>query len=195
MEGQLSTVNGRQMTRCRDELQQSPWVIRQGKQGAGGISKWYLGVCTYILAMVERNGPRALFLPSLLCTKVKASYIPQPTVLHPYRSFFSIPAHQDIQDMASRVTRDFPLESMEPGDTGFDTAPGVSSGTEGGASGYSGGPMLSTGGLVAIVVVVVVVTIIGGSSPSLHVGDGCIANKSQSQLQHCSSLPRGVNGP
>jgi hypothetical protein len=69
--------------------------------------------------------------------------------------------------MASRVTRDFPLESMEPGDTGFDTAPGVGSGTEGGASGYSSdSAVLSTGGLIAIIVVVVVVTIIGGSSLS-----------------------------
>lgn len=152
--------------------------------------------CMYLYtAIVKCNGPRALFLSSLLCTKVKASYTPQPTVLHPYQSFFSSPVHQNIQDMASRVTRDFPLESTDPGDAGFDTAPGVSSGTEGGASGYSGGPMLSTGGLVAIVVVVVVVTIIGGSSPSLHVGDAYRANKSQSQPQHCSSLPRGANGP
>ncbi len=65
--------------------------------------------------------------------------------------------------MTNHIVRDFPLEGEDPGDAGFDTAPGVNSGTEGGASGYSDGPLLSTGGLVAIIIVVVVVTIIGGT--------------------------------
>lgn len=55
---------------------------------------------------------------------------------------------------------DFPDDIA--GDAGGTTAPGVESGTEGGASGSSGSAVtISTGGLVAIVVVVVVVALLG----------------------------------
>jgi hypothetical protein len=71
MEGQLSTIHGRQMIRCRDELQQSPWVIHQGKQGAGGISKWYLGVCTYILRSSNAVAPAPSFFHPCYVQKSK----------------------------------------------------------------------------------------------------------------------------
>jgi hypothetical protein len=92
---------------------------------------------------------------------------------------------------------DFPLGSEQPGDTGFDTAPGVGSGTEGGAAGHSSDSVLSTGGLVAIIVVVVLVTIIGGLFHSCHLVRllASLLTPSQSLLLHCSSSPRSANGP
>lgn len=68
--------------------------------------------------------------------------------------------------MATSVAHDFPLSTSDPSEGRFETAPGVGSGTEGGASGTSSGLVISTGGLIAIIVVVIFVTILGRELPS-----------------------------
>lgn len=94
-------------------------------------------------------------------------FTPKRLCVTPFCYFFSrlvFPAFGNDQANTMILPRnDFPDDSA--GDAGGTTAPGVQSGTEGGASGSSGSAVsISTGGLVAIVVIVVVVAILGSES-------------------------------